>query len=158
MTEVPPPMTEYPQYQRETCYFCHEPDAHILEEHHIVPRRFGGSDEPANLVRLCPNCHERLERLYDNRFYLQLDLEQETDGNDDQTNSGTSAEQRERLKKIKSIISENESIFGECVPIEHVLDRAEDKGMSRSRAELQIEKLRRQGDVYEPETDHLRLV
>jgi replicative DNA helicase Mcm len=30
--------------------------------------------------------------------------------------------------------------------------------MERSQAEHEIEKLRRQGDVYEPTTDHLRTV
>ena len=31
-----------------------------LEEHHFVPRSQGGSDSPANKVRLCPNHHRLL--------------------------------------------------------------------------------------------------
>jgi 5-methylcytosine-specific restriction endonuclease McrA len=31
-----------------------------LEVHHIVPRRLGGPDEPANLITLCAACHSRL--------------------------------------------------------------------------------------------------
>lgn len=30
-----------------------------LDVHHLVPRAFGGSDEPANLVTLCDGCHGR---------------------------------------------------------------------------------------------------
>jgi len=37
-----------------------------------------------------------------------------------------------------------------------VLDRAEETGTERSKAEHELEKLRRQGEVYEPQTDHLR--
>ena len=39
---------------------------------------------------------------------------------------------------------------------EEVLERAEDVGMDRSKAEHEIEKLRRQGEVYEPSSGHLR--
>jgi 5-methylcytosine-specific restriction endonuclease McrA len=30
-----------------------------LEIHHIVPQRYGGSDERVNAVGLCPNCHDK---------------------------------------------------------------------------------------------------
>jgi 5-methylcytosine-specific restriction endonuclease McrA len=30
--------------------------------HHIVPRRQGGSNDPANLVTLCAACHRRLDQ------------------------------------------------------------------------------------------------
>ena len=32
----------------------------VLEEHHFIPRSQGGSDSPANKVRLCPNHHRLL--------------------------------------------------------------------------------------------------
>jgi replicative DNA helicase Mcm len=72
--------------------------------------------------------------------------------------SGTSKTQRDRIKNIKALISDVESEYDEGAPIETVLDRAEEMGMERSKAEHEIEKLRRQGDVYEPTTDHLRTV
>jgi hypothetical protein len=59
------------QYPREDCYFCDE-DTDVLEEHHLVPRRKGGSDNNENLVQVCPTCHQKLERLYDDRFYKAL--------------------------------------------------------------------------------------
>lgn len=72
--------------------------------------------------------------------------------------TGTSKSQRDRIKNIKALITELESEYDEGAPIEEVLDRAEAIGMERDRAEHEIEKLRRQGDVYEPQTDHLRTV
>lgn len=35
----------------------------ITQEHHVVPRHAGGSDEESNLVRLCPNCHVMAHEL-----------------------------------------------------------------------------------------------
>lgn len=43
-----------------------------LERHHIVPRKFGGSDRSENLVTLCPTCHQAIEKLYNKRFYENL--------------------------------------------------------------------------------------
>jgi replicative DNA helicase Mcm len=76
----------------------------------------------------------------------------------DVVETGQSKTQRDRIKNIKTLISEIESEYDEGAPIETVLDRAEEMGMERSQAEHEIEKLRRQGDVYEPKTDHLRTV
>ena len=51
----------------EKCYFCSERE--VLEQHHIVPRRFDGGDTAENLIKVCPTCHRKLENLYDKRFY-----------------------------------------------------------------------------------------
>ncbi|RLF61201.1 MAG: hypothetical protein DRN25_00870 [Thermoplasmata archaeon] len=37
-----------------------------LEVHHIIPKKDGGTDHPANLITLCWNCHKRTFRK---RFY-----------------------------------------------------------------------------------------
>lgn len=58
-----------------TCHFCGTPEP--LDEHHIVPRRFGGSDDRENIVTVCPTCHRKLERLYDRRFYTELGVTSE---------------------------------------------------------------------------------
>ena len=41
------------------CQFCSANSD--LEVHHVVPRRFGGSDDLENLVTVCKDCHGRLE-------------------------------------------------------------------------------------------------
>jgi len=73
--------------------------------------------------------------------------------------SGTEMlEERADLNKIKSIVTALESEHDEGAPIETILDRAEAEGIDREIAEDAIDTFRRQGDVYEPTTDHLRLV
>jgi hypothetical protein len=47
----------------------------VLQEHHAVPRRFGGSDDDVNLVTLCANCHEAVEKIYDEGFYKRLGID-----------------------------------------------------------------------------------
>lgn len=37
-----------------------------------MPRRYGGSDKPENLVHLCGSCHNAIESLYDDGFYERL--------------------------------------------------------------------------------------
>lgn len=57
------------------CYFCGAFGG--LEEHHIVPQRFGGSDSEGNIVPLCSQCHTKIERLYDKSFYEEFGIEDE---------------------------------------------------------------------------------
>jgi len=56
----------------ERCYVCGRGNPDTLESHHTVPQRYGGSDDDENITQLCPNCHEALERLYDDDFYQRL--------------------------------------------------------------------------------------
>jgi hypothetical protein len=61
--------------KREDCYFC--PTRHDLEEHHVIPQRFGGPDAPENIVTVCGRCHKKLERLYDAAFYEWFGIDDE---------------------------------------------------------------------------------
>ena len=74
----------------------------------------------------------------------------------DVVETGTSKTQRDRIKNIKGLISDIEEEFEEGAPIAEVLDRADEIGMDATKAEDEIEKLRRKGEVYEPKQDHLR--
>jgi len=54
------------------CQICGDVRPRSLEEHHILPRRFGGSDHEANLITLCASCHAALESIYDKRFWSSV--------------------------------------------------------------------------------------
>lgn len=47
-------------YENEKCIVCGFDE--ITEVHHIVPQSHGGTDEPDNLVLLCPNHHALADR------------------------------------------------------------------------------------------------
>jgi hypothetical protein len=55
------------------CYFCSSSED--IEEHHIVPQRFQGSDSEANTVDVCHDCHWKLERLYNKDFWEAIGIE-----------------------------------------------------------------------------------
>ncbi|WP_226042717.1 HNH endonuclease [Natrinema sp. DC36] len=57
------------------CFICERENPAVLEEHHIVPKRHGGSDADENLVTLCASCHSAVEKLYNKRFYVELGVE-----------------------------------------------------------------------------------
>ena len=45
-----------------TCAICgNSYDDSLLNEHHRIPRAFGGDDSKENLRFLCPNCHRQTE-------------------------------------------------------------------------------------------------
>ncbi|MDS0297464.1 ATP-binding protein [Halogeometricum sp. S1BR25-6] len=71
--------------------------------------------------------------------------------------TGTSKNQRDRIKNLKALINELEDEYEGGAPVDEVLARAEaELNLSEGKAEQEIESLRRKGEVYEPRTDHLR--
>jgi replicative DNA helicase Mcm len=72
--------------------------------------------------------------------------------------TGTSKSQRDRIKGIKDVIRELQDDFDEGAPRERVLERAEEVGIERDKAEHEIQKLRDRGEVYSPSGDSLRIV
>jgi hypothetical protein len=46
------------------CGVCSNPHSEdMLETHHRVPRHLKGSDDPSNLIDICPNCHTAIHDL-----------------------------------------------------------------------------------------------
>jgi replicative DNA helicase Mcm len=76
----------------------------------------------------------------------------------DMVEAGTSKSQRDRIKNVKGIIRELQDEYERGAPFEEVVDRAEQAGIDRSKVEHEIQKLKNKGDIYEPQTDHLRVV
>jgi replicative DNA helicase Mcm len=74
----------------------------------------------------------------------------------DVVEAGTSKSQRDRIKNIRQLIEDVEDEYDGGAPIDVVLDRAEEIGMDRSKAEHEIDKLKQKGELYQPNTDHLR--
>jgi len=71
--------------------------------------------------------------------------------------TGTSKNQRDRIKNLKHLIEELEEEYEEGAPVEEVLNRAgDDLGLEESKAEDEIENLRRKGELYEPRQGYLR--
>ena len=83
----------------------------------------------------------------------------ETDKLDvDWINAGTTKTRRDRARSIKAIITELEAEHGDEVPVEDVLDIAEEEGMDRDKAEEVIEAMKRDGILFSPGSGVIKLV
>jgi replicative DNA helicase Mcm len=71
--------------------------------------------------------------------------------------SGTSKSRRDRTKSVIDIIRDVSKEQQGPAPREAVLDRAEELGMERAKAEEIIDRMRRDGDVFEPRPGMLKL-
>lgn len=56
----------------DRCQICGDHRPRSMEDHHLVPRRFGGDDADANMVRLCASCHRAIESIYDDEFWASV--------------------------------------------------------------------------------------
>jgi replicative DNA helicase Mcm len=172
-------LRKYIAYAKRTCYPTMTDEAKQAIRDFYVDLRAKGADEDAPVpvtarkleaivrlseasarVRLSDTVElEDAERVIEIvRSCLQdIGVDPETGQFDaDVVETGRSKTQRDRVKNIKQLISDIEGEYEEGAPLDEVLDRAEDAGMDRSKAEHEIEKLRRKGEVYEPKGGHLR--
>jgi replicative DNA helicase Mcm len=68
-------------------------------------------------------------------------------------------DQTERIKDsddLKDLIAELEEEYSEGAPVSVVIEYCEEAGIEPSKTDYQIDKLKQKGEVYEPQTDHLR--
>ncbi|MCW3133937.1 MAG: minichromosome maintenance protein MCM [Methanophagales archaeon] len=71
---------------------------------------------------------------------------------------GTTKTRRDRARSIREIIKELEKEYGDEVPIEEVLDLAEEEGMEREKAEDIIEVMKRDGILFSPGSGVIKFV
>ncbi len=99
------------------------------------------------------------ERAIDILTYCleQVGVDPETGEFDiDMVESGVSSSQRNRLQSVKQII-ESEAGDG-SVEIEKVLEIAEEQGIPEDQAEEVISRLKRDGELFEPEQGHIQRI
>lgn len=70
--------------------------------------------------------------------------------------TGITSSQRNRIVQIREIIREIESRTGPNIPIDDILTEADSKGIERSKTEEIIDRMKRDGEIFEPKRDVLR--
>ena len=172
-------LRKYVAYAKRNCYptMTEEAKAEIQEFYVDLRAKGTGEDAPVPvtarkleaMVRLAEaSARVRLSDTVERedaqrgieiaRYSLEdIGLDPETGELDaDVVETGTSKSQRDRIKNIKSLISQIEEEYDEGAPVDVVIERAEEEGMEASKAEHEIDKLKQQGEVYEPQNNHLR--
>ena len=90
-------------------------------------------------------------------YYLeQVGIDQETGQFDiDRISTGMGASQRSRFRMIMEIIEDlEEGKKGKPVPIEKIQESAKEKGMKEIDIDDNIQRLKKNGDIYEPRQGH----
>jgi len=92
---------------------------------------------------------------YNERFELQdrkYELEDiENEGVDiNKISSGITKETKDKIITVKTIITSLEERLGKTIPIEDIMEEAEDKGLTEKDVEEIIQRLKRSGDIFEP--------
>ena len=89
----------------------------------------------------------------------QVALDKETGQIDiDQISTGISTTQRNKIIVVKELIAELENQIGKTIPIEDILELAKKQGIMRTHVEEAIEKLRKQGDIFEPKRGFIQRI
>jgi replicative DNA helicase Mcm len=170
---------KYVAYARRNCFPTMTEEAKSAIQDYYVDLRSQGASEDAPvpvtarkleaLVRLAEASarvrlsdtveREDADRAIEIAQYCleEIGLDPETGELDaDVVETGTSKSQRDRIKNIRSLIEAIEDEYDEGAPVDVVIERAEEQGMDASKAEHEIDKLKQKGEVYEPQTNHLR--
>ena len=85
-------------------------------------------------------------------YYLrEVAFDKETGKIDiDRIGSDITASQRDKIGTIKLILLELEGKIGKNIPIDDIVEKAKEKGISEEDVEEAIEKIKRSGDAFEP--------
>ncbi|MEF8826452.1 MAG: LAGLIDADG family homing endonuclease, partial [Halapricum sp.] len=174
-TIEPELLRKYIAHAKRSCYPTMTEAAKDEIESFYVDLRSKGQDEDAAVpvtarkiealirlaeasarVRLSDTVEERdAERVIEIvRSSLQdIGIDPETGELDaDVVETGTSKSQRDRIQNLKGIIADIQDEYDDGAPVDIVIERAEEVGIDESKAEHEIEKLKQQGEIYEPTT------
>jgi replicative DNA helicase Mcm len=88
----------------------------------------------------------------------QVGMDQETGKLDiDKLTVGVAKSQRDRIKSLKHIIEELAKEYGGGVPIDAVMDKAMESGLTKDKVEKELKKLKEIGEIFEPKSGHVNL-
>ena len=92
------------------------------------------------------------------KFYLQqVGMDTETGAIDiDRIVTGITTSTRNKIHTVQEILRELEGRYGSNIPLQDVIDAAKDRGLDESKTEEIIEKMRRNGEIFEPKHGILR--
>lgn len=110
----------------DSCFICGFEKEHALEEHHLIPRRYSGSDTEANMVTVCSNCHRALESLYNDQFFARIvDLIDEQNGLPNSVKGRTPTGLRRGDDDEPAFMPNHDDNFKEAVAAVKLRDRGE---------------------------------
>ncbi|MGA9139825.1 MAG: minichromosome maintenance protein MCM [Methanocella sp.] len=88
----------------------------------------------------------------------QVGMDQETGKLDiDKLTVGVAKSQRDRIKSLKHIIEDLAKEYDGPVPIDAIIDKATEGGLTKDKVEKELKKLKEIGEIFEPKSGHVNL-
>ena len=82
---------------------------------------------------------------------LEVGIDPETGNIDiDSISTGITASQRSRIIVVRDIIRELEKMIGNAIPLEKIVDESNKKGIKEDQVNDIIDRLKREGEIFEP--------
>jgi len=89
----------------------------------------------------------------------QVGMDPETGKIDiDRISTGVSTTERSRIVVVREIINELEETLGKNIPLQTVIDAAKEKGIDEDKTMELIEKMKRNGDLFEPKRGEIQKI
>ncbi len=76
----------------------------------------------------------------------------------DQISTGISTTQRSKIIVVKELIADLENQIGKTIPIEDLIEEARNVGIAKAQVDDVLEKLKRQGDIFEPKRGFIQRI
>lgn len=91
------------------------------------------------------------------KYYLKCFAFDEETGKHDinKLNAGTTRSQKNNIDILKDIINSLERKHGKLIPIDDLVELAEDRDIDEDKVQTLIEKMRRAGELFEPRRGYL---
>jgi replicative DNA helicase Mcm len=88
----------------------------------------------------------------------QVGMDQETGKLDiDKLTVGVAKSQRDRIKSLKHIIEDLAKEYEGPVPVDAIIDKATEGGLTKDKVEKELKKLKEIGEIFEPKSGHVSL-
>ena len=75
----------------------------------------------------------------------------------DMIETGTPKTQRDRIKSLKKLMEVLEEEHDDGIPLDVLIEEAEERGMDADRIEHELSKMKQSGEIYEPSSNRFRL-
>ncbi|MBI5390080.1 minichromosome maintenance protein MCM [Candidatus Woesearchaeota archaeon] len=129
----------------------------------ITPRQLEGLvrlAEAAARLRLSPRVSKKdAKKAVELLHYClaQIGVDPDTGKIDiDRITTGVTASERSKIVMVREIITELEEEFGKAIPFDKITEACRGKGISTNDLDDAMEKLKRQGDIYQPKPNFIQ--
>ena len=106
---------------------------------------------------ICDKIMNQISINLTDQYLKKVGVDPETGELDiDRIVTGITASQRSRIITVREVLSDLENRFGENIPINEIFSEAGERGLDEVKIEEIIDKMKREGEIFEPKHGFIR--